>query len=252
MKIAVVTGASSGIGKEFVKQIAAGEQLDEIWVIARRVQLLNELKEEFDNVRPVPLDLLKDESRDTLCRMLEEEKPDIRILVNASGFGKFGAFLDMTRQEIKTMLALNLNSLIDMCYDCLPYMSEGARIINMGSASCFQPLPYFNIYATGKTAVLSFSRALNVELKPRKISVTSICPGWVRTEFFDVARKTKNSDAVTHFSPMYEPYDVVRKALKDSRKGKDISVLGFTVKMQKLGAKLFPAPFVMKVWMKIK
>ena len=252
MKIAVVTGASSGIGREFVRQIAAQESLDEIWVIARRAQRLKELKEEFPSVRPVVLDLIREESRLELRKMLAEETPDLRILVNAAGFGKFGSFLDMTEQEIDSIILLNLKSLIDMCYDCLPYMHEGARILNMGSASCFQPLPEFNMYATTKTAVLSFSRALNVELKQRKISVTSVCPGWVRTEFYQVAQDTKNPNALTNFSPLYEPEDVIRKALKDSRKGKDLSILGLTVRLQKLAARLLPASWVMKVWMKIK
>ncbi len=252
MKIAIVTGASSGIGREFVKQIAEQEALDQIWVIARREQRLRELQQQYPAVRPVVLDLLKKESRRTLQQMLLEEKPDLRILVNAAGFGKFGSFTDMTEQEVDSMVMLNLKSLVDMCHDCLPYMHEGARILNMGSASCFQPLPYFIMYATTKTAVLSFSRALHVELKDRKISVTSVCPGWVRTEFYDVAKDTKNPDALTNFSPLYEPEDVIRKALKDSRKGKDISILGMTVKLQKLAARLLPVSWIMKAWLKIK
>ena len=252
MKIAIVTGASSGIGREFAKQIAEQEAPDEIWVIARREDRLKELQKAFPNIRPVVLDLIREESRETLRHMLLEEQPDVRVLVNAAGFGKFGSFLDMTQQEVDSIILLNLKALIDMCYDCLPYMHEGARILNMGSASCFQPLPEFNMYATTKTAVLSFSRALNVELKARKITVTSVCPGWVRTEFYQVAQDTKNPNALTNFSPLYEPEDVIRKALKDSRKGKDISILGMTVKMQKLAARLLPVSWVMKVWMKIK
>ena len=252
MKIAIVTGASSGIGREFVKQIAEQEKLDEIWVIARREDRLNELKDEFKNVRPIVLDLIKDGSRDIIKSMLADEKPDIRILVNAAGFGKFGPFIELTEQEIDSIILLNLKSLIDMTYDCIPYMRKGARILNMGSASCFQPLPEFNMYATTKTAVLSFSRALNVELKSKGITITSVCPGWVRTEFYQVAKDTKNPDALTNFKPLYEPEDVIRKALKDSRKGKDLSILGMTVKLQRLSTRLFPIRFVMKIWMKIK
>ena len=252
MKIAVVTGASSGIGKEFAIQIAQKEQLDEIWVIARRAERLEELQSEWPNIRPIPLDLLKEESRDEFCCLLEKEKPDIRILVNGAGFGKFGPFSEMTKDEIDSIIMLNFKSLVDMCYDCLPFMSSGARILNMGSASCFQPLPDFIMYASTKTAVLSFSRALNVELKKRKITVTSVCPGWVRTEFYQVAKDTKNPDALTNFKPLYEPSDVISKALEDSKKGRDISILGMTVKMQKLAARLLPVSLIMKTWMKIK
>lgn len=251
-KIAVVTGASSGMGREFVKQIAEKEPVEEIWAIARREERLEALKKEFPKVRPVTLDLLRPESRKTFKKMLASEKPEIKILVNASGFGKYGTYKDLTDEEIDQILDLNLKALIHMTYDCLPYMKKKDRVINLGSASAFQPLPEFILYATSKVAVLHFSRALHVELKSRRIPVTCVCPGYVRTEFFQVAQQTKNPDTCQNFSPMFEPEDVVRKALKDSRRGKDMSVLGLNVKAQRLAAKLLPHSLVMKVWLKIK
>lgn len=251
-KIAVVTGASSGMGREFVKQIAEKEPVEEIWAIARREERLEALKKEFPKVRPVALDLLRPESRKTFKKMLASEKPEIKILVNASGFGKYGTYKDLTDEEIDQILDLNLKALIHMTYDCLPYMKKKDRVINLGSASAFQPLPEFILYATSKVAVLHFSRALHVELKSRRIPVTCVCPGYVRTEFFQVAQQTKNPDTCQNFSPMFEPEDVVRKALKDSRRGKDMSVLGLNVKAQRLAAKLLPHSLVMKVWLKIK
>ena len=252
MRIAVVTGASSGMGREFVRQIATQENVDEIWVVARRKDRLEALSEEYPCVRPVALDLLNAQSREAFCQMLKEEKPEIAILVNASGFGKYGTYQDLTDAEIDQMVDLNLKALIHMTYDCLPYMKAGDRVINLGSASAFQPLPEFIMYATSKVAVLHFSRALHVELKSRKIPVTCVCPGYVRTEFFQVAQDTKNPDTCKNFSPMFEAEDVVRKALIDSRKGRDMSVLGLNVKAQRLAAKLLPHSLVMKVWLKIK
>ena len=252
MRIAVVTGASSGMGREFVRQIATQENVDEIWAVARRKDRLEALSEEYPCVRPVALDLLNAQSREAFCQMLKEEKPEIAILVNASGFGKYGTYQDLTDAEIDQMVDLNLKALIHMTYDCLPYMKAGDRVINLGSASAFQPLPEFIMYATSKVAVLHFSRALHVELKSRKIPVTCVCPGYVRTEFFQVAQDTKNPDTCKNFSPMFEAEDVVRKALIDSRKGRDMSVLGLNVKAQRLAAKLLPHSLVMKVWLKIK
>jgi short-subunit dehydrogenase len=253
MEIVIVTGASSGIGREFVRQIVLSEQVDEIWVIARRSERLEQLKTEVSaKVRPVVLDLLKKESIQTVKTLLENEKPDIKLLVNASGFGKYGSYKDLTQKEIDSMIDLNCKALIHMTYSCLPYMKNGDRVIMMGSSSAFQPLPEFMMYAATKVFVVHFSRALHVELKNRGIPVTTVCPGYVRTEFFEVAQDTNNPNTCQNFKPMYEAEDVVKKALKDSKKGKDMSVLGAHVKWLRLLAKLLPHSLVMKVWMKIK
>lgn len=253
MKIAIITGASSGIGKEFVKQIASLEVLDQIWIIARRSDRLEKIKQEISpKVRPIALDLLKKDSIQTIKQLLEEEKPEVKILVNSAGFGKYGTYRDLTDNEIDDMIDLNCKILIHMTYTCLPYMKEKGRIIMLGSSSAFQPLPEFNMYASTKAFVVHFSRALNVELKNRGISVTSVCPGYVRTEFFDVAKDTKNPDTCRNFKPMYEPEDVIKKALKDSARGKDMSVLGLHVKLLHLMSKLLPHSFIMRSWMKIK
>ena len=229
------------------------EQIDELWVIARREDRLQELRKELGaKVRPVALDLLKKESFRTLKQMLDKEKPQIHILVNASGFGKYGTYADLTEEEINNMIDLNCKSVVHMSYLCLHYMKRGDRIITMGSSSAFQPLPYFNMYASSKVFVMHFCRALNVELKNRGITVTCVCPGYVRTEFFQVAQDTKNPTTCTNFNPMYEPEDVVEKALKDSRKGKDMSVLGGHVQRLRFLSKLLPAGLVMKTWLKIK
>lgn len=253
MKIAIVTGASSGIGKEFVKQIALSEDLDEIWIIARRLDRLEKIKQEISpKIRPISLDLLSKDSLQAIKNLLQNEKPEIKLLVNSSGFGKYGTYMDLTEQEIDNMIDLNCKSLIHMTYACLPYMKTGDRVIMMGSSSAFQPLPEFNMYASTKVFVVHFSRALNVELKSRGISVTSVCPGYVRTEFFTVAQDTKNPDTCKNFKPMYEAEPIVKKALQDSRKGKDMSVFGVHVKLLRLMSKLLPHSLVMNTWMKIK
>lgn len=255
MKIAIVSGASSGMGAEFVRQLDSSkkETLDEIWVIARRVERLEKLAAECRHkIVPMALDLTKAESLDTLRAALAEQKPEVSVLVNASGFGKYGTYLDLTDEEIDSMIDLNAKSMVHVTYSVLPYMSKGGRVLTIGSASAFQPLPEFNMYASTKAFVVHFCRALNVELRSRGISVTCVCPGYVRTEFFAVAQDTKNPDTCKNFKPMYEPEAVVRKALRDSRHGRDLSVLGLNTKLKRVAGKLLPSKMVMNTWLKIK
>lgn len=253
MDIAIVTGASSGIGKEFVKQLSTSNHLDEIWMIARREERLNALAKKMPTkLKAIELDLLSVECMEQLKERLEKEKPEIKVLVNSSGFGKFGKFNDLTKEEINNMIDLNCKALIHMTYLCLNYMKKGSKIIMMGSASSFFPLPEFNLYATTKAFVVHFSRALHVELKNQGITVTTVCPGYVRTEFFKVAKNTKNPNTCKNFKPMYESKDIVKKALRDSQRGKDMSVYGFLIKMLRLLSKMLPHRFIMWIWLRIK
>ncbi|MDD3243522.1 MAG: SDR family NAD(P)-dependent oxidoreductase [Eubacteriales bacterium] len=248
MNIAVITGASSGMGREFVTQLDAQQNFDEIWVIARRKERLEELRGQTRAaVRPIALDLTRQESIDAYAQLLAQEKPSVRVLVNASGFGRFGAFADGTVEEYGRMIDLNSKAVVSMTYVTLPYLEAGSCVYELDSLSSFQPVPYINVYAATKAFVLSFSRALNVELKPRGIRVMAVCPGWVHTEFFDHA---VTDDSVTYFNKIYEPQDIIRTALKDMKKGKDVSVHGFRIKAQVLATKLSPHRFVMWVWMR--
>lgn len=246
MKIAVITGASSGMGREFVKQLDAQTEFDEVWVIARRRDKLESLADEIRaTVRPVCLDLSKRESFDEYAALLRAENPEVAVLVNGSGFGKFGAFTEMALDEQLAMIDLNDKALVAMTYLTLPYMKEGGQIYQIDSLSSFQPVPYINVYGATKAFVLSFSRALNVELKKRGIRVMAVCPGWVRTEFFDHA---VTDDTITYYNKYFDPDEVVTRALRDMKKGKDVSVCGLSVRMQVRATKLLPHKMVMKIW----
>lgn len=246
MKIAVITGASSGMGREFVYALDRDEEFDELWVIARREQRLLELKEKCRaKIRPIVLDLQQRESFTLYRELLEQEKPEIAVLVNAAGFGLFGAFMDMDMDRQLDIIDLNSRALTAMCYMCVPYMAKGSRIYNMGSMSSWQPVPYINVYGASKAYVLNFSRALGVELKDRGIKVMAVCPGWITTEFFDHAI---HDDTISYFNRYYPPEQVIEKALKDMKKGKNASVLGFPERMQVLLVKHLPVSFVMKTW----
>ena len=246
MKIAVITGASSGMGREFVKQLDAQNAFDEIWVIARRKDRLESLAAEVKApIRPICLDLSEKESYDEYAALLAAEKPDVAILVNGSGFGRFGAFEDITLEDQLSMVDLNDKALVAMTYLTLPYMKEGGQIYQIDSLSSFQPVPYINVYAATKAFVLSFSRSLNVELKKRGIRVLAVCPGWVRTEFFD---RAATDDTITYYNRYFDADEVVTRALRDMKKGKDVSVCGFSIRAQVLLTKLLPHRIVMKIW----
>ena len=250
MNIAIVTGASSGMGRDFVLQLNQYLTVDEIWVIARRQAALDSLKEECPlPVRPVILDLLKDESYDAYRALLETEKPNVKLLVNAAGFGKFGDFEVITPEDDCRMIDLNCKSLVMMTRLTLPYMEKGSHILQLDSLSAFQPVPYITTYGATKAFVLSYSRAINRELKPRGIRVMAMNPGWVKTEFFNHAIQT-NDGKVQYFNRLYEAKDVVATGLKDLYKTKkDVSIHGFPVRMQVRLVKLLPHSMVMNTWL---
>lgn len=250
MKIAIVTGASSGMGREFVRQLSAYVQVDEIWAIARRREALEALKAETPvPVRPVVLDLLKSESFDELRSLLEGEQPEIALLVNAAGFGKFGAYHKTTIEDDCRMIDLNCKALLVMTRLCIPYMKPGSHILELDSLSAFQPVPYITTYGATKAFVLSYSRAMNRELKCKGIRVMAMNPGWVKTEFFRHAFQS-NDGEVQYFDRLYEAADVVRTGLHDLYKTKkDCSIHGLPVKLQVLAVKLVPHRFVMDIWL---
>ena len=246
MKIAVITGASSGMGKEFVYAIDKEFDLDEIWVIARREEKLKELGEKCRaKVRPIALDLADRESFAAYKDVLEAEKPEIKVLVNAAGFGLFGTFTEMDMNRQLDIIDLNDGALTAMCHMSIPYMPEGSHIINLASNSSWQPVPYINVYGASKAYVMSFSRALGVELKKQGIHVMAVAPGWIKTEFFDHA---VHDDTIKYYDRYYTAEQVIKRAMKDLRKKKTVSILGFPVRMQVRAVKLLPVSLIMKIW----
>lgn len=249
MKIAVITGASSGMGREFAKRLEAEGNFDEIWVIARRKERLEELKNELKTpVRAIALDLTKEESIEELKDLFEAEKPEIGVLVNASGYGKFGAFADFTLEEQLGMIDLNCKALVSVTYAALPYLTRGSEVYQIDSLSSFQPVPYIGVYGATKAFVLSFTRAINAELRNTGIKMMAVCPGWVKTEFFDTAVVDKS--VIVYYNKFFTSEQVVTRALRDMKKGKDVSVCGFSIRAQVLLTKLLPHKLVMWIWLK--
>ena len=250
MKIAIVTGASSGMGREFVVQLSDYVQVDEIWVIARREAALGELAHQVKTkVRPVPMDLCDNNSFEVFASLLAQEKPDVKLLVNAAGFGKFGRFDNIPAHEDMRMIDLNCKALVMMTRIVLPYMHKGSHILQLDSLSAFQPVPYIATYGATKSFVLSYTRAVNQELKGSGIRMMAMNPGWVKTEFFNHALTT-NGNEVQYYNHLWEAADVVATGLKDLYKTKkDYSVHGLPIKGQVFLVKLLPHSLVMKIWL---
>ena len=251
MRIAVVTGATGGIGKEYVRQLGQCPDLDEIWAVARREEQLKKLSELTQRpVRAVALDLSEESSYQAFGDLLDREKPEIRYLVNNAGFGKFCRTEEVDEKTCMRMIDVNCKAVVALSLRALPYLTPGSHVINTASASAFQPLPYINLYGSTKVFVRNFSRALNREWKDRGISVTAVCPYWVKTDFFETAHQHEGNRIITKYEVLYDPRDVVEKALRDAGKGKDMSALGLLNKMQHVAAKLMPQSFVMNVWLR--
>ena len=252
-KIAIITGASSGIGWEFAINLDKQESFDEIWLIARREDKLRELGEKLKNpFRAISLDLTKYESYEAFKNLLAEEKPDVRVLINCSGFGKFGRYDDIPVPDALSMIDLNSRAPVALTEYALPYMTEGARILQVASIAGFHPIPYLNVYAATKVFLLNYSRALNYELRDRKITVTAVCPGWTKTPFFDVATNGGEKKEVTKYTGMRTAEEMVLKALKRANKGKDIAVLGLQNNGHRFLAKFLPYSLIMRIWDKIR
>lgn len=251
MNIAIVTGASSGIGREFARQISEKyPKLDEIWIIARRFDRLSELSEEYtdvpSNFRKLGLDLTTESDLEILSKTLSDIKPKVHILVNSAGCGHPGSFECSRYDDVLNTIALNCNALTAVTYLVLPYISAHGRIINIASVAAFLPQPDFAVYAASKSYVMSFSRALKYELSSRKISVTAVCPGPVDTEFFD------SSDAVNNtkkYKKLFitKPQKVVSKALKDAALNDELSIYGISMKLIYILSKVVPHRIILKI-----
>jgi short-subunit dehydrogenase len=251
-KICVITGASSGIGKEFFVALTKDKSFsfDEMWVIARSEERIKALADICDiPVRAIALDLSLEESYKQYEDILEEEKPSISLLVNCSGYGKFESTENIGCDTTLNMIDLNVKGTVAMDMISLKYMEKDCGIINVASVAAYQPIPYINAYGATKSFVLNFTRALAMEVRQKGIRVMAVCPFWTKTEFFDRAVKNEADPVVKKYVAMYSPEDIVRRALSDYKKGKAVSLFGFMTKLQLLGVKLMPVDVVMRVWM---
>lgn len=250
MSVAIITGASSGIGREFAHQLLRAGRADSFWLIARRADRMEELAAELGcPCRILPADLTTEEGLQIVYRALEEERPQVGYLVNAAGFGKFGRYDQVSERDVSRMIDLNVKALVLLTHRILPYMERGGHIIQMGSGSCFTPLPAFNVYASSKAFVMHYSKALRYEAKPLGVTVTLFCPGWVHTEFLDLADLHEKVDHPRATKPLLQVEPVVAYALHRAARGKFFAVTNWYTKLQHLLFKLLPDSLLSRTWL---
>ncbi len=249
MKIMIVTGASSGMGREVLLQLAnryRGRQM-EVWAVARRGGRLEELRGQMAlPLRVFTLDLADTASIQMLSDALKEARPVVEFLVNAAGFGKIGPVGRIPAEAEAGMIRVNCEAMCAVTRAVLPYMGRGGKIVQFASAAAFLPQPEFAVYAASKAFVLSYSRALGCELKGRGITVTAVCPGPVRTEFFDIAQSEQEM-AIYKVLFMADPKKVARAAIRHSFKGKSVSTYGISMKLLRLLCKVVPVDAILFV-----
>lgn len=245
-RIAIVTGATGGLGKEFVR-LMLKEDIDETWAVARNKEKLKLLREKSkDTIVEISMDLSNLEELHSFESMLREKNPEIVYLINNAGLGKMGTYDDFTVNEIEKILDINCRAVAVLCRMCIPYMGRKSHILNVSSQASFQPNPYLNMYAASKAFVTSYSRGLNREVQEKEIIVTAVCPGWVDTELLS---KEVNHKKVK-FPGLVTADKVAEKAIKDAKSGKDMSVYTAYVKFLQLFSKIMPHKITMNLWIR--
>jgi len=265
MKIALLSGASSGIGEAYLRYLAKDSSVFrdnipvEIWILARRGEKLRQLATELKDprIRPFTIDLSTQEGADSLAQALAAENPTIVFLMNCAGTGKYGEFSERSREDTRQTILLNCAALSDVIHICLPYMlpvarengfARGPRIVNIASSAAFLPQPGFSVYAASKAYVVSLSRALSEELRPLGIGVTAICPGPVATAFIANASGSPIA-APRGIKALFvvKAEDLVRCSMPSIRRGKSMYIHSFSQKILYLFSKIVPTGWMVKL-----
>lgn len=231
MNIAIITGASSGLGMEFARQIDSQLcRTDEIWLLARRREPMEKIASSLrTKTKAIAIDITDEKALRQFAEVLEISAPKITVLVNCAGTGRHGLFSGQSDEELAAMLQLNIVALTKLTKICLPYMRKGSKIVQFASGAAFMPQSEFAVYAASKAYVYSFSRALSKELNGCGISVTTVCPGPVDTPFL-----TQAYGDLSHIGRLKQlssknAASVVKKAIDDCKKGKKVSVCGLAM-----------------------
>lgn len=249
MNIAVITGASAGLGAEYAKAVyETRTDIQEIWVIARREDRLQELKNNLgDKIVPVAFDITDETAVENYVALLKEKNATVKLLINNAGFGKLGNFDELSLQENTGMVRLNCEALTAMSAATLPFMNEHSEIINSCSIASFAPNTRMAVYSSTKAYVMSLSRAMRLELKKRKINVLAVCPGPMETEFLGIANIEKGTSTTFDTLPRVNPCTMAVKSLKASQKGRAVYTNRIFFKFYRLLAKILPHSLVMKL-----
>jgi len=248
-KIALITGASAGLGVEFARQLS--KRGHRLVLAARRRERLESLAKELGNSRAVAIDLSKANAAAKLIADIEAAGEQVEVLVNNAGFGLIGRFAKADARRARQMIDLNVGALIDLCRAVAPRMIErkSGGILNVASTAAFQPGPNMAVYFATKAFVLSFTEALHEELKPHGVHVTCLCPGPTHTEFGEVAGFAGSGafDRVAMEAP-----EVVEAGLNALDKNHAVVVPGLLNKVVAASTRFAPRPIVRKIAGSIK
>ncbi|MCR5665539.1 MAG: SDR family NAD(P)-dependent oxidoreductase [Eubacterium sp.] len=257
-RIALVTGASSGLGNAYARQIAVTEKgIEEIWLVARRADRLeafsNQLKQMGMPAKVLALDLTDDISYARLEEELKKEQVRIGLLIVCAGYAKIGNYERVSRFDSGHMIDLNCKAAVDTTLVALPFMKAGDRIMEVCSTAAFQPLQHMNIYAASKAFLYNYTRGLRMELLPRRIKVTAVCPYWIKdTEFISVAKDDEQMvhghSAVRHFPFSTKAEPVAKRSLRASRIGRAVATPGIFCIVHRIFAKLISREAAMYIW----
>ena len=248
MRIALLTGASSGLGRAYAKYI--GEifpEIDEIWALARREDRLKELAAAISKPRIIPFecDLTSEADVAKLSEKLRSEKPEIMLLVNNAGCGFHGAFDNSNTEEQMRCVDLNVRALTEITRIALDYMPRGARLLNTSSIASFAPNTNMAVYSASKAYVSFFSRALNEELRSSGRSSTAVCPAPMKTEFLSIGHITGNSKTFETL-PYCDVDKVAKGALKAAKKRRSIYTPRVFYKIYRALAHILPESIIIK------
>ncbi|MCI9449530.1 MAG: SDR family NAD(P)-dependent oxidoreductase [Clostridiales bacterium] len=245
MKVAIITGASGGLGLElFLECSSYFPEIDEYWLISRNDEKLRSAENKSGNkCLIIPLDLTEKLSFATLSNKLEAAASDpsfeVSLLINNAGAGYLGNISDTDIDKLDTMLHLNVRAMTDVTRITLPYMKSGSHIINTSSIASFCPNTGLSVYSATKAYVSFFSRALGVELKERGISVCAVCPGPMHTNFTTRGEINGNSKMFARL-PYCDVKKTARGALKAAKRGKRVYTPSVFYKFFRILAKLVP------------
>ncbi len=248
-KVALITGASAGLGVEFARQL--GNRGHRLVLAARRKDRLEGLVKEVGNARAVAIDLSKANAAAKLMSDIEAAGEQVDVLINNAGFGLIGRFAELDAKRLRQMIDLNVGTLTDLCRAVAPRMirRKSGRILNVASTAAFQPGPHMAVYFATKAYVLSLTEALHEELNPHGIHVTCLCPGPTRTEFGEVAGFVGNGmfDRMAKESP-----EVVQAGLAALEKNQAVIVTGLVNKIGAVSTRFAPRSIVRKIAGSIK
>lgn len=247
MEIAIITGASSGLGTWYARLLDR-ERLDEIWLVARREKRLATIAQLLTTrTRILACDLTDPSSIAGLAHLLAEtEQPEVRWLINAAGFGRISSCAELPADDAVRMVDLNCRAAVLLIGAALPFMGAGSHIMNICSCAAFQPLPSLALYAATKAFLLSYTRALSSELAPQGILVTAVCPYWIRdTEFIAHAEQTDTARALRHFPFACTAETVARRSLRAAKNGIGVVTPDAVSLLHRVAAKCLPQGLLM-------